>query len=118
MSYKFAVGMLAVLTLAVNAHAADIKDCPEASAIKSKPFHDDSVPDKYGDGFTYTATSNGRTWTGTTLGTDDDYLAAKYALKAETFGVVDGKLRCDYGGKRLVENSKVKEPYLRLSAPQ
>ncbi len=114
--------MLAVLTLAVNAHAADIKDCPEASAIKSKPFHDDSVPGDYGDGFTYTATSNGKTWTGTgtgtTLGTDDDYLAAKYALKVETFGVVDGKLRCDYGGKRLVGNSMVKEPNLRLSAPQ
>ncbi|MBA1294931.1 hypothetical protein G7025_16360 [Pseudomonas lurida] len=118
MTYKIAMGTLAVLVFAGSVHAADIKDCPEKNSIKSEKFHDASLPGAYGDGFKYTATSNGKTWTGQTSGTEDDYLADKYALKVETFGVVDGKLRCDYGGKRLVENGKVSDPHLRLSTPQ
>ncbi|AGE27778.1 hypothetical protein H045_18580 [Pseudomonas poae RE*1-1-14] len=117
MSYKFAVGMLAACVLAGGAHASDIKDCPAPSTIKSQAFQE-TINHNSVDGFKYTAKSGGKEWTGQTGGTKDDYLAAKYELKAETFNVVNGKLRCDYGGKTLVENGETAIPNLRLTAPQ
>ena len=117
MNYKFAVGMLAACVLTGGAHAADIKDCPAPSTIKSQAFQE-TINHNSVDGFKYTAKSGGKEWTGQTGGTKDDYLAAKYELKAETFNVVNGKLRCDYGGKTLVENGETAVPNLRLTAPQ
>ncbi|MBC3196261.1 hypothetical protein [Pseudomonas poae] len=117
MNYKFAVGMLAACVLAGGAHASDIKDCPAPSTIKSQAFQE-TINHNSVDGFKYTAKSGGKEWTGQTGGTKDDYLAAKYELKAETFNVVNGKLRCDYGGKTLVENGETAVPNLRLTAPQ
>ena len=85
--------------------------------IKSEAFQE-TIQGNTVDGFKYTAKSGGKEWTGQTGATKDDYLAAKYELQAETFNVVNGKLRCDYGGKTLVENGETAVPNLRLTAPQ
>lgn len=117
MNYQFAVGMLAACVLAGGAHAADIKDCPAPSTIKSEAFQE-TIQGNSVDGFKYTAESGGKKWTGQTGNTKHDYLESKYELEAETINVVNGKLRCDYGGKTLIENGETAVPYLRLTATQ
>lgn len=117
MNYQFAVGMLAACVLAGGAHAADIKDCPAPSTIKSEAFQE-TIQGNSVDGFKYTAESGGKKWTGQTGNTKHDYLERKYELEAETINVVNGKLRCDYGGKTLIENGETAVPYLRLTATQ
>ncbi|WP_256575486.1 hypothetical protein [Pseudomonas sp. NFPP24] len=100
-----------------GAHAADIEDCPATNTIKSEAFQE-TIQGNSVDGFKYTAKSGGKEWTGQTGNTKDDYLAPEYELKAETFNVVNGKLRCDYGGKTLIKNGETAAPNLRLTAPQ
>jgi len=117
MNYQFAVGMLAACVLAGGAHAADIEDCPATNTIKSEASQE-TIQGKSVDGFKYTAKSGGKEWTGQTGNTKDDYLAPEYELKAETFNVVNGKQRCDYGGKTLIKNGETAVPNLRLTAPQ
>jgi hypothetical protein len=95
--------------------ATDIGQCPATPDIQSKPYTDTNLPSPYGEGYQYTATANGKAWTGQTAGTDDDYLAPEYALKAEAINEKDGKVHCDYGGKRLIKNGVVADPYLRLT---
>ncbi|WP_256657148.1 MULTISPECIES: hypothetical protein [unclassified Pseudomonas] len=93
-----------------------IDQCPATQDIQSTPYTDPDLPPPYGDGYQYTATANGKTWTGQTAATHDDYLAPEYALKPEAIHERNGKLLCDYGGNRVVKNGEVANPYLRLSA--
>ncbi|WP_235594013.1 hypothetical protein [Pseudomonas palleroniana] len=92
-----------------------IDQCPATKTIHSTAYTDPDLPPPYGEGYQYTATANGRAWTGQTAGTDDDYLAAEYALRPEAIHQRNGKLLCDYGGNRVVKNGEVADPYLRLS---
>jgi hypothetical protein len=100
--------------LAGNAYAAGTEVCPKVSDIKSSSFTSDdkNIPDDYKKGFKYLATANGKTWKGVTMGTDDDYLAEKYNLTAESY---DGSI-CSYIGTKVVENGKTAVPYLKLKA--
>lgn len=93
----------------------NINQCPATQDIKSAPYTDPDLPPPYGDGYQYTATANGNTWKGQTAGTNDDYLAPEYELKAEAINERKGKIHCDYGGKRLIKNGEVADPYLRLT---
>ncbi|NVZ21936.1 hypothetical protein [Pseudomonas costantinii] len=96
--------------------AVDIGQCPAPRDIQSKAYTDPDLPPPYGEGYQYTASANGKTWTGQTAATSDDYLAPEYELKAEEINERDGKVHCDYGGKRLIKNGEVADPYLRLTA--
>ncbi|KAF2409471.1 hypothetical protein SAMN04490179_1238 [Pseudomonas antarctica] len=93
----------------------DTGQCPAIPDIQSKPYTDPDLPPPYGEGYQYTATANGKAWTGQTAGTNDDYLDPEYALTAEAINEQDGKVQCDYGGKRLIKNGVVADPYLRLT---
>lgn len=96
--------------------AVDTGQCPAVSDIHSKPYTDPDLPPPYGEGYQYSAQTQGKTWTGQTAGTNDDFLDPEYALQAEAINVRDGKMHCDYGGKRLIKNGEVADPYLRLTA--
>ncbi|WP_426108992.1 hypothetical protein [Pseudomonas sp. TWR1-1-4] len=95
--------------------ATSIDHCPTPRDIRSKPYTDPDVPAPYGEGYQYTATANGKAWTGQTAATKDDYLAPEYELKAEAINERNDKIHCDYGGKRLIKNGEVADPYLRLT---
>ncbi|WP_426130622.1 hypothetical protein [Pseudomonas sp. DWP1b1] len=95
--------------------ATGIDQCPAPRDIQSKPYTDPDLPTPYGEGYQYTAMANGKTWTGQTAATKDDYLAPEYELKAESVNERNGKIHCDYGGKRLIKNGEVADPYLRLT---
>ncbi|WP_246355509.1 hypothetical protein [Pseudomonas reactans] len=95
--------------------ATGIDQCPAPRDIQSTPYTDPDVPTPYGEGYQYTATANGKAWTGQTAATKDDYLAPEYELKAEEINERNGKIHCDYGGKRQVKNGEVSDPYLRLT---
>lgn len=95
--------------------ATGIDHCPTPRDIQSKPYTDPDVPAPYGEGYQYTATANGKAWTGQTAATKDDYLAPEYELKAEAINERNDKIHCDYGGKRLIKNGEVANPYLRLT---
>lgn len=114
MQSKMAVGVFALMTIMGNVYAAGIEVCPKVSEIKSSPYTSDdkNIPAPFNKGYKYTATANGKTWTGVTMDTNDDYLAKKYELKAESF---DGSI-CSYGGKTVVENGETAVPYLKLKA--
>lgn len=112
MQSKIAVGMFAMMALMGNVYAADINSCPKVSDIKSTPYTDPSVPVPHNTGFKYTASSNGKTWSGETLSTRDDFLDPKYELKAENYS---GDI-CSYGGKTIKENNETSIPYLKLKA--
>lgn len=96
-----------------NAYADNTKVCPKVSDIKSSSFTSDdkNIPAPFNEGYKYTATANGKTWTGVTMATNDDYLDKKYNLKAESY---DGSI-CSYGGTK-VEGDKTAVPYLKLKA--
>lgn len=96
----------------------DPGQCPAAGQIKSKPYTDPDLPPPYGEGYQYSASTHGKHWTGQTAATDDDYLAPEYALEAQSVSERNGKLYCDYGGKRLIKDGVVAAPYLRLSTPR
>ncbi|AZE63750.1 MULTISPECIES: hypothetical protein [Pseudomonas] len=113
-----ALGISTVQDRASPPAATDIGQCPARRDIQSKPYTDPDLPPPYGEGYQYTANTNDKKWTGQTAGTDDDYLDPKYELKAEAVNVRDGKVHCDYGGKRLIENGEVADPNLRLTAPE
>ncbi|MBW1245761.1 hypothetical protein I7860_03630 [Pseudomonas tolaasii] len=98
-----------------RAQAIDIGQCPAPRDIHSTPYTDPDLPPPYGEGYQYTATANGKTWTGQTAATSDDYLAPEYELKPEEINEQNGKVHCDYGGKRLIKNGEVADPYLRLT---
>ena len=55
--------------------ATGIDQCPTPRDIQSTPYTDPDVPAPYGEGYQYTATANGKAWTGQTAATKDDYLA-------------------------------------------
>jgi hypothetical protein len=95
--------------------ATGLDQCPAVGDIQSKPYTDPDLPPPYGEGYQYTATAKGKTWTGQTAATKDDYLGPEYELKAEEINERDGKFHCDYGGQRLIKNGEVADPYLRLS---
>lgn len=95
--------------------ATSIDQCPTPRDIQSKPYTDPDVPTPYGEGYQYTATADGKAWTGQTAATKDDYLAPEYELKAEAINERNDKIHCDYGGKRLIKNGEVADPYLRLT---
>lgn len=95
--------------------AADIDQCPAPSNIQSKAYTDPALPPPYGEGYQYTANANGKTWSGQTAGTNDDYLDSEHALKAEAINERDDKVHCDYGAKRLIKNGEGVDPYLRLT---
>ncbi|CRM02735.1 hypothetical protein [Pseudomonas sp. 24 E 1] len=95
--------------------ATGLDQCPATRDLQSKPYTDPDLPAPYGKGYQYTATTNDKAWTGQTAATKDDYLDPEYALKAEEFSERNGKVYCDYGGKRLIKNGEVADPYLRLS---
>lgn len=97
-----------------NAFASDVGICPKVSEIKSSPYtsSDPNIPAPFNEGYKYTATANGKTWEGVTMATNDDYLASKYKLKAESY---DGSI-CSYGGETVVENGETAVPYLKLKA--
>ncbi|WET10267.1 hypothetical protein P3S72_28015 [Pseudomonas sp. D3] len=94
---------------------ADIDQCPAPSNIQSKAYTDPALPPPYGEGYQYTANANGKTWSGQTAGTNDDYLDSEYALKAEAINERDDKVHCDYGAKRLIKNGEGVDPHLRLT---
>ena len=96
--------------------AVDIGQCPATRDIQSTPYTDPDLPPPYGEGYHYTATANDKTWTGQTAATSDDYLSPEYALTAQEINEQNGKIHCDYGGKRLIKNGEVADPYLRLTA--
>jgi hypothetical protein len=114
MQSKIAVGVFATMALMGNVYAADINDCPKVSEIKSSAYTSDdkNIPAPYNEGYKYTATANGKTWTGVAMGINDDYLDKKYNLKAVSY---DGSI-CSYGGKTVVENGETAVPYLKLKA--
>lgn len=127
MNTKLTLGMLALFTFTGSVYAADISICPKVSEITVTAFKDtdpavEAQPGDTAAGFTeafrYTATSGGKTWTGQVHGSNDTYLESKYELKVEDFDELNGKLVCDYGGKRLVENDEINEAHLRLLAPK
>lgn len=100
---------------AARPQAIGIDQCPAPREIQSKPYTDPDLPALYGEGYQYTATANGKTWTGQTAATQDDYLDPEYELKAEAINERNGQIHCDYGGKRLIKNGEVADPYLRLT---
>lgn len=100
---------------AARPQAIGIDQCPAPREIQSKPYTDPDLPAPYGEGYQYTATANGKTWTGQTAATQDDYLDPEYELKAEAINERNGQIHCDYGGKRLIKNGEVADPYLRLT---
>lgn len=114
MQSKIAVGVFAMMTLMGNVYAAGIEICPKVSEIKSSAYTSDdkNIPAPFNEGYKYTATANGKTWTGVTMATNDDYLDNKYNLKAESY---DGSI-CSYGGTKVVENGETAVPYLKLKA--
>jgi len=127
MNAKLTLGMLTLITFTSSVYAADISICPKISEITATSFKDTdpAVKAQPGDtaaGFTeaikYTATSGGKTWTGEVHGSNDTYLESQYELQVEDFGELNGMLRCDYGGKKLVENGVSNEAHLRLLAPK
>ena len=59
---------------AARPQAIGIDQCPAPREIQSKPYTDPDLPAPYGEGYQYTATANGKTWTGQTAATQDDYL--------------------------------------------
>jgi len=97
-----------------NAYAAGTEVCPKVSDIKSSAYtsDDENIPAPFNEGYKYTATANGKTWVGVTMGNQDDYLAKKYNLAAESF---DGSI-CSYVGTKVVENGVTAVPYLKLKA--
>ncbi|MGY2402765.1 hypothetical protein [Pseudomonas sp. SDO5271_S396] len=105
----------AVTSQQPRAQASDIGQCPAPRDIHSTPYTDPDLPPPYGEGYQYTATANGKTWTGQTAATSDDYLTPEHELKAEAVNVREGKVHCDYGGKRQIKNGEVADPYLRLT---
>ncbi|MHC8341450.1 hypothetical protein [Pseudomonas sp. HLT2-19-2] len=111
-----AIGMAFLImgALTGNAYAAGTEGCPKVSEIKSSAFTSDdkNIPAPFNEGYKYTATANGKTWTGVTMATNDDYLDKKYNLKAESY---DGSI-CSYGGTKVVENGETAVPYLKLKA--
>ncbi|MGN7440329.1 hypothetical protein [Pseudomonas lactis] len=112
------LGLMTACLFAGNAYAADIDKCPKVSNIKSEPteqkdFEGDEEKFKYG--FKYTSSTTEGSWTGETAGTTDDYLADKYELAPESYEVVNGVTRCNYGGKTIVENGQTAVPNLRLN---
>ena len=54
--------------------AVDTGQCPAVSDIHSKPYTDPDLPPPYGEGYQYSAQTQGKTWTGQTAGTNDDFL--------------------------------------------
>ena len=116
MNYTLTVGLMTAWMLTTNVYAADKNDCPPISAIQSTPYTDPDLQPPHGEGYKYTATFNGKTWTGQTASTKDDYLEPKYELKAEEIEEVNGALRCSYGGKTLDENGETAVPNLRLTS--
>lgn len=98
-----------------NQMALDIGQCPATHTIQSSAYTDPDLPAPYGEGYQYTATATAKKWTGQTAATNDDYLAPEYELKAEAVNEQAGKVHCDYGGKRLIKNGEVADPYLRLT---
>jgi hypothetical protein len=110
------IGMafLVLGAMAGNAYAAGTDACPKVSEIKSSPYtsNDPNIPAPFNEGYKYTATANGKTWTGVTMATNDDYLAKKYNLKPENY---DGSI-CSYGGTTVVENGETAVPYLKLKS--
>ena len=108
------MAFLIVGALTGNAYAAGTEICPTVSEIKSSPYTSDdkNIPAPFNEGYKYIATAHGKTWTGVTMATNDDYLDKKYNLKAESF---DGSI-CSYGGTKVVENGEVGVPYLKLKA--
>ena len=102
-------------TQAPQPQATGTDQCPAPRDIQSKPYTDPDVPAPYGEGYQYTATTNGKAWTGQTAATKDDYLAPEYELKAEAINERNDKTHCDYGGKRQIKNGEVADPYLRLT---
>ncbi|RON32236.1 hypothetical protein [Pseudomonas brassicacearum] len=111
-----AIGMAFLIfgALAGNAYAAGTEVCPKVSDIKSSAYtsDDENIPAPFNEGYKYTATANGKTWVGVTMGNQDDYLAKKYNLAAESF---DGSI-CSYGGTKVVESGVTAVPYLKLKA--
>ena len=112
MSKSIAMALFIIGAATTNAYAAGVESCPPVNTIKSSAYTDSSVSEPHNTGFKYTATFNGKTWTGETLSTRDDFLAPKYELKAESF---DGSI-CSYGGKKIVENGENSTPYLKLKS--
>ncbi|MHC8347437.1 hypothetical protein [Pseudomonas sp. RT6P73] len=115
-SMRNIIGMafLAFGVMTGNAYAAGTDTCPKVSEIKSSAFKsdDENIPDAFREGYKYIANVDGKTWTGVTIATNDDYLDKKYNLKAESF---DGSI-CSYGGTKVVENGVTAVPYLKLKA--
>ncbi|WLH23778.1 hypothetical protein PSH76_27870 [Pseudomonas sp. FP215] len=112
------VGLMAACLLAGNAYAADIDKCPKVKNIESTPTKQEyfvGKEKKFEDGFKYTSSNTEGSWTGETAGTTDDYLADKYELAPESYEVVNGVTRCNYGGKTIVENGQTAVPNLRLN---
>lgn len=112
MSKSIAMALFVIGAATTNAYAASVESCPPVNTIKSSAYTDSSVPEPDNTGFQYRSSFNGKTWTGVTLSTRDDFLAPKYELKAESF---DGSI-CSYGGKKIVENGENSIPYLKLKA--
>lgn len=112
------VGLMAACLLAGNGYAADIDKCPKVKNIESTPTKQEyfvGKEKKFEDGFKYTSSNTEGSWTGETAGTTDDYLADKYELAPESYEVVNGVTRCNYGGKTIVENGTTAVPNLRLN---
>lgn len=112
MSKSIAMALFIIGAATTNVYAAGIESCPPVNSIKSSAYTDSSIPAPHNSGFKYTASFNGKTWTGETLSTREDFLAPEYELKAESF---DGSI-CSYGGKKKVENGEHSTPYLKLKS--
>ncbi|MDT3312737.1 hypothetical protein QZR14_15365 [Pseudomonas sp. rhizo66] len=119
MSKSIAMALFVIGAATTNVYAAGVESCPPVNTIKSSAYTDTSVGEPHNTGFKYTASFNGKTWTGVTLSTNDDFLDKKYQLKAESF---DGSI-CSYGGKTIIEkvdnnpaNDKHSTPYLKLKS--
>jgi exonuclease III len=108
------IAFLAFGVMTGNVYAAGTDVCPKVSEIKSSAYTSDdkNIPAPFNEGYKYTSTANGKTWTGVTMATKDNYLDKKYNLKAESF---DGSI-CSYGGTKVVENGETAVPYLKLKA--
>lgn len=112
MHTQLIAAVLATMALMGNVYAEeDLSICPKVSEITSEGNG------KEGNlaGFTYTAKGvDGKEWTGETMATDDDFLDAKYALKAESVETQGAKVICSYGGTAVTEGEFVSKPYLKI----